>query len=621
MSCKSNWEATANELEAAAKVSAGQVDGALRCNHGGCDQLVLRDRGVCLAGHSQEGKPAGAPLWSELTTALMCMVEDYQQQGLLAGDEVALSAARQLTTAPEIAASVVQARAELACEWLVERLDELRALGVELPDDPRERAARALLAAPAVLALEWGESVDLLDTALRDQAEAQASAGQRPGPALRAAPRSIFQRVGMAFEAADGRRFSPAEEKAMRKLGLVARRLPLDAARLTLSTRQVNVLALQGAQQAVAEWEAVRELERSWRETPPASVEWVDRGLSLWRAMQDFVRRRRGLYESQQGVAGLPEGAEVKVQLLALNGEVSAALVALSPHEVERAFPQHGWSAGEVELLCDPRVRQAVFAPYPEHWGHIDWAADSALIMRDARRSQEGAQCIEAALDYALANPQTEKTRGEMLDALMEGTELVRPQYAGNAGAYTYSKAVGRIAAALGNEESPAEDMVEVAQARAAELWDMVERDSPNYPLRLLRQQAGRHGLRGALVPHVTRAEAIAWLREPAAGDRERRQELIINRLAAVPERARLWALGRDGTPDDNGRMWHQGQQVRVYDLAQAVPFVGRIAGLRLRAITAPGEEKPYTVQPVARVLLIGGAEVEVPLAQVEGVR
>jgi len=53
MTCHHNWEQVADNLEAAAKVAAGQVNGAPRCNHAGCDKLVPRMSAYCLAGHRQ----------------------------------------------------------------------------------------------------------------------------------------------------------------------------------------------------------------------------------------------------------------------------------------------------------------------------------------------------------------------------------------------------------------------------------------------------------------------------------------------------------------------------------------------------------------------------------------
>jgi|GEM_PF-547321 len=88
MSCKGNWEQTANELESAARVSAGQVDGALRCDHDGCDRLVVRNKNTCLAGHVQGARqqPAGVvALPAELNEALRCAAEEYRR-GALGGE-------------------------------------------------------------------------------------------------------------------------------------------------------------------------------------------------------------------------------------------------------------------------------------------------------------------------------------------------------------------------------------------------------------------------------------------------------------------------------------------------------------------------------------------------------
>jgi len=160
MSCKSEWENTANELEAAAKVGKGQADGALRCNHAGCDKMVLRDKGVCLAGHAQDGA-AGEPLAAKLGDALLCLAEQIEWDGpepaLVAEQDARIQEAQAILRQPQQRGR----HAEKAVALLVDAIG-----GLNVPawnDDPRMRTARAFLAEqPAPAAGLAGSSV--LDT-------------------------------------------------------------------------------------------------------------------------------------------------------------------------------------------------------------------------------------------------------------------------------------------------------------------------------------------------------------------------------------------------------------------------------------------------------------------------
>jgi len=143
MSCKGNWEQIAAEMESAAKVAPGQVDGALRCNHAGCDKLVLRNKGVCLAGHTQEGAaaPVAESFAGELGDALLCLVREVGEKRLFTDGEEdpRMQEARSILEILGCREAAPQA-VDLILEVMHDRAEG------EWEDDPRLRAARAYIA-------------------------------------------------------------------------------------------------------------------------------------------------------------------------------------------------------------------------------------------------------------------------------------------------------------------------------------------------------------------------------------------------------------------------------------------------------------------------------------------
>jgi|GEM_PF-1819823 len=81
MSCKNFWaQEIAGRLQGTARVAAGQVDGAARCTHEGCDALVNLATNCCVRGHAQ-GPMHGVAYATALAGALACAAREAVQRG------------------------------------------------------------------------------------------------------------------------------------------------------------------------------------------------------------------------------------------------------------------------------------------------------------------------------------------------------------------------------------------------------------------------------------------------------------------------------------------------------------------------------------------------------------
>jgi len=219
MSCKGNWEETANDLEAAARTAPGQVDGALRCNHEGCDKLVLRNKGVCLAGHAQEGPEATYEVpvtrvgygYKTIEVRARSAEEAQARAWEVAGEEaysekvaeyLTPDGARRLDGEEPAAGAPFAAELGDALLCLVDGLEEGPRgplLGAE--QDSRILEARAILDMPARREQEAGAAVALVLEAFDDVG---AGSWDRD-PRLRAA-RAFFQQMHPAQAAAAAER-------------------------------------------------------------------------------------------------------------------------------------------------------------------------------------------------------------------------------------------------------------------------------------------------------------------------------------------------------------------------------------------------------------------------------
>jgi len=143
MSCRSGWEEIARQLEAGSRTAPGQADGALRCNHAGCTQLVLRDKGVCLAGHAQDSAaPAAEAGYPVEIEALLCLGDEGKAAGLLSSwAEEELSdlrvALRRAESGERSYGRMVRSMAAM--------YEALLNAGVPLDTDPRGQVAGAFL--------------------------------------------------------------------------------------------------------------------------------------------------------------------------------------------------------------------------------------------------------------------------------------------------------------------------------------------------------------------------------------------------------------------------------------------------------------------------------------------
>jgi len=146
MSCKEYWAAQiAGPLAGESRVAPGQVDGAQRCDHAGCDALVNRASNRCVKGHTQGAPP------TELD-GLLCLWDEIAARGGLPEEEDAgtlemIHGLRdEAREQAEPDATYQQAQADAVCD-LLDMVDRLRdtlepeSYAVVL-GDPRVQAAR-----------------------------------------------------------------------------------------------------------------------------------------------------------------------------------------------------------------------------------------------------------------------------------------------------------------------------------------------------------------------------------------------------------------------------------------------------------------------------------------------
>jgi len=124
MSCKEYWEQQlAGPLATATRVAPGQVDGAERCAHEGCNLPISRATGKCPRGHAPAGQSTqGAPT---ITASLLCVLEEAG--AFSPAFQVERAVARRLAVGDEYEDSTPEMQA--AAQVLLDRVEELVAWG------------------------------------------------------------------------------------------------------------------------------------------------------------------------------------------------------------------------------------------------------------------------------------------------------------------------------------------------------------------------------------------------------------------------------------------------------------------------------------------------------------
>jgi len=144
MSCKDFWaKEVASRLAASARIAPGQVDGAQRCDHAGCTELVNRALQRCVKGHVQGGDQKQARYPAELR-GLLCLLEEVVAQKPMPLSQAALDAVLFVDGDgyPYDGAEAYQR----GCAHIEKVMAVIRAQGEGWQDDPRMQAAQMALA-------------------------------------------------------------------------------------------------------------------------------------------------------------------------------------------------------------------------------------------------------------------------------------------------------------------------------------------------------------------------------------------------------------------------------------------------------------------------------------------